>query len=131
MKRRVLFKLLTSALGLGAVSAIPMLLELDSNLSIDHDPIDMKFINKQINFIDEFIIVKKNNKINVFSAKCTHLGCKINNYLNDEIICPCHGSHFDLNGKTQKGPAIKSLKKINFRITNNLLIIIGNQNEQV
>lgn len=43
------------------------------------------------------------------SAVCTHLGC-IAQWKPDAnmIVCPCHGSEFEPNGKQIKGPATHS-----------------------
>lgn len=60
------------------------------------------------------IISRLDNGINIFSSRCTHLGCQINKIDNDEIICPCHGSRYDKNGNPTNGPSIKALKKLNF-----------------
>ncbi len=43
---------------------------------------------------------------------CTHLGCSP--ALDPErkiLICPCHGSRFDLKGNVLKGPADRPLKR--------------------
>lgn len=81
-----------------------------NKLSISFEP------NKEVSFRDDFIVVNKGGETKVFSSRCTHLGCKINKYADDKLICPCHGSTFDLNGSATKGPAFKSLKEINFEI---------------
>lgn len=73
--------------------------------------------NKELSFIDEYILVNKNNEIKVLSAHCTHLGCKINKLENGELVCPCHGSHFDLDGNPLKGPAYKSLETIPSKVS--------------
>jgi Rieske Fe-S protein len=39
---------------------------------------------------------------------CTHLGCTVN-VTPKELICPCHGSSFDRQGKVLKGPAVRPL----------------------
>jgi len=66
-------------------------------------------------FHKSVIINNNDNEINIFSSKCTHLGCKINNLEDDKLICPCHGSQFTLDGKVIKGPANSSLKKLNYK----------------
>ncbi len=73
--------------------------------------------NKAIDFIDDYIIINKKENITVFSAHCTHLGCKINETIDGKIVCPCHGSEYDLNGNAIKGPAYKSLEKISATIS--------------
>lgn len=62
------------------------------------------------------IISKHENEMNIFSSRCTHLGCKINKIENEEIVCPCHGSRYDTNGIPIKGPSIKSLNKLDYFI---------------
>ncbi|MDO9510817.1 MAG: Rieske (2Fe-2S) protein [Bacteroidales bacterium] len=62
-----------------------------------------------IHFFDKIIIQKSGNKTLIFSSACTHLGCKITTEKEGLLVCPCHGSAFDLNGNVQKGPARKSL----------------------
>ncbi len=72
--------------------------------------------NKEISFQDDFIIINKEGLTKVMSSRCTHLGCRINQSADDQLLCPCHGSTFDLNGNATKGPAIGSLKEMKFEI---------------
>jgi Rieske Fe-S protein len=45
-----------------------------------------------------------------FSAVCTHQGCTVNNVSNGVIMCPCHGSQYDIaTGAVRQGPATKPL----------------------
>ncbi len=69
-----------------------------------------------ISFYEPVIVSKENGKVNIFSAKCTHLGCIINKTENDKLLCPCHGSQFSLDGTAIKGPAKNPLKKLPFKI---------------
>lgn len=44
--------------------------------------------------------------------RCTHLGCQPT--LDPQtrlLICPCHGSRFDLQGRAVKGPAVRPLAR--------------------
>ncbi|WP_340113418.1 ubiquinol-cytochrome c reductase iron-sulfur subunit [Maribellus mangrovi] len=68
--------------------------------------------NKEIAFSDEYIIVTQDNTTTVYSAHCTHLGCKIDKLEGDRFVCPCHGSQYDLQGKVLKGPAYKNLREV-------------------
>ena len=45
-----------------------------------------------------------------FIAICSHQGCNISGVEDDRIICPCHGSRFDLDGAPTEGPAKRPLK---------------------
>lgn len=71
-------------------------------------------LNDGIQFTDKIILVKKSDKLLLFSSKCSHLGCRIDKEENGQLVCPCHGSRFDLQGKPLKGPANRPLEKINY-----------------
>lgn len=43
---------------------------------------------------------------------CTHLGCQPAwDSKNELLVCPCHGSRFNLKGEVLKGPAIRPLSR--------------------
>jgi glycine/D-amino acid oxidase-like deaminating enzyme/nitrite reductase/ring-hydroxylating ferredoxin subunit len=47
------------------------------------------------------------------SATCTHLGCQVRwNSTETCWDCPCHGSHFSIDGDVLNGPALTSLASI-------------------
>lgn len=73
--------------------------------------------NKLVSFFGEFIIVNKENRTQVFNAHCTHLGCTLNKVEDGVLVCPCHGSKFNLDGEPIKGPAYKPLEKLNAKIS--------------
>ena len=81
--------------------------------------------NKEMSFQDDFIVINKEHKTKVLSSRCTHLGCKIDKSKNDQLICPCHGSTFDLLGNATKGPAVRPLEEKQFEIdeSNNTITI--------
>ena len=72
-------------------------------------------ITKGVTFYKSIIINKEDKELIIFSSKCTHLGCKINKLDDDKLICPCHGSQFNLDGKVIKGPATASLKRLSYK----------------
>lgn len=80
------------------------------NLTVNIDS-----LNNEINFLDQVIIIKNKNQLSVFSSKCPHLGCRINHVNHEEIICPCHGSRFNLDGENTKGPAVNKLSQLSFK----------------
>jgi Rieske Fe-S protein len=45
-----------------------------------------------------------------FSSVCPHRGCHVSEVTEGNIVCPCHGSHFDLEGAVVTGPAREPLK---------------------
>lgn len=73
--------------------------------------------NKLVTFFKDFIVINKNDETLVFNAHCTHLGCTINKMENNVLVCPCHGSQFDLDGNPIKGPAYKPLERVSAKIS--------------
>ena len=69
-----------------------------------------------ISFFDSVIVSKNKNQVEIFSAKCTHLGCEINKTENGILVCPCHGSEYSSTGNVIKGPADKHLKKLPYKL---------------
>lgn len=67
-------------------------------------------------FYEDFIIVNTDKEIKVLSSKCTHLGCQINKQVGDELLCPCHGSAFTLDGQVKKGPALRPLPEMEYKL---------------
>lgn len=43
------------------------------------------------------------------SVTCTHQGCAVSSITDGQIVCPCHGSRFALDGAVVQGPAEQPL----------------------
>ena len=71
--------------------------------------------NKKVSFDDNYLVVNYQGETNVLSSHCTHLGCIIDETIGDRLVCPCHGSEYDLEGNVIRGPAYKSLERIPFK----------------
>jgi glycine/D-amino acid oxidase-like deaminating enzyme/nitrite reductase/ring-hydroxylating ferredoxin subunit len=55
----------------------------------------------------------EDGKLMLKSAACTHLGCHVHwNSLERCWDCPCHGSHFAVDGTALNGPAIAPLADV-------------------
>ena len=46
------------------------------------------------------------------SPICTHQGCRVSSIVDGEIVCPCHGSKFALDGAVVAGPARNALPAV-------------------
>lgn len=51
----------------------------------------------------------KENVYKAFYMECTHQGCELSPY-ETAMVCPCHGSEFNLEGDVTQGPAELPLK---------------------
>jgi len=72
----------------------------------------------------QIALIYTNQEPKAFDAACTHLGCLVTWDQNDHFFhCPCHGAVFDDEGHAVKGPVNTPLKRIDFEIKNNVLII--------
>lgn len=63
-------------------------------------------------------IQKNKGKVQVYSATCPHLGCTINK-VQDEFLCPCHGSAWDLRGARVGGPTPRGMDSLESRLAGN------------
>jgi cytochrome b6-f complex iron-sulfur subunit len=65
---------------------------------------------------------------------CVHLGCKVP-FRNDcnSFKCPCHGSHYNIDGEYLDGPAPRSLDRfdMSFDSNNNVQVNTGKLNQRV
>ena len=50
--------------------------------------------------------------VRAYSARCTHLGCRIDRVVGEEAVCPCHGSRFRADGTASVGPASRPLARL-------------------
>ena len=59
------------------------------------------------------IYIDEEDKIHATNPICSHLGCELSfNRLEHTWDCPCHGSRFDVDGKSIEAPSIDNLDKI-------------------
>ena len=68
------------------------------------------------------------NQYAAFTAICTHAGCTVSGFSNNRMVCPCHGSEYDLGGSVVVGPAPAPLKRFSLTFDaalNQLLINRG------
>ncbi len=69
-----------------------------------------------VHFFGRVILVKEGRSFRLLSSKCTHLGCRINEIEGGQLVCPCHGSRYNLQGVPVKGPAVEPLPEVDFRM---------------
>jgi Rieske Fe-S protein len=57
------------------------------------------------------------------SPICTHRGCTVD-VQGERLVCPCHGSTYDREGKVLKGPAQRALTRYQVERTGDALTIL-------
>jgi len=57
------------------------------------------------------------------TALCTHQACTVSGFTNQEYVCPCHGSRFNLTGAVLSGPAPRALRSFATQFANGVLTI--------
>ena len=126
MTRKVFLRTILSLAGAFFVYLFYKLLSVNSSISESNKPkTELKNeFPEGLTFVEDVIISKKENQMDIFVNNCTHLGCKLYKYKGDEILCPCHGSKFSADGQVLNGPAVRSLQKIQYKIDNSRNVII-------
>jgi cytochrome b6-f complex iron-sulfur subunit len=71
------------------------------------------------------LLIHAESGFSALSLTCTHLGCTLENDA-DGFACPCHNSHFDVEGRVTHGPAAKSLPSLRVELTKENRVILHN-----
>jgi len=73
-----------------------------------------------------FLVKGSDNKVAVLSQTCPHVGCKLSfNSQTSQFDCPCHASHFTVEGKKLGGPAPRDMYGADFQIVNGQIVVSG------
>ncbi len=69
-------------------------------------------VGSAVIFADQAVVVTQatEGEFAAFSSVCPHQNCNVGSVEGAEIICPCHGSRFDLTGTVLNGPAESGLE---------------------
>ena len=72
---------------------------------------------------ERILIVRHEGKIYAPTSTCTHKNCAVK-LKEKEIVCPCHGSKFTIQGTSLKGPAKGSLFRYAIKVNENGNLIV-------
>ncbi|MGA5185806.1 Rieske (2Fe-2S) protein [Streptomyces griseoincarnatus] len=65
----------------------------------------------------------EDGSLTAYNTVCTHAGCPINKLDGTRLVCPCHGSEFDVTtGKVLREPAVAPLKPLAVEVRNGTLV---------
>jgi Rieske Fe-S protein len=80
---------------------------------------------------NDLFLVNTNNGYKVYSAVCTHLGCKIKwEAHRNRFYCACHKGIFDSNGDVVGGPPPRALDEYTVEISNSLVYMWMNDDKE-
>ena len=74
-----------------------------------------------------YLVINEGPKIAEYGINpvCTHLGCTVEwKGERSRFECPCHGSHFDAQGRVIKGPAKRSLPLVTVVVKQNQIRLV-------
>ena len=63
-----------------------------------------------------YVLALGDGSFSALSPICTHLGCTVD-IQGARLVCPCHGSTYDREGKVLLGPAERALTRIPARLS--------------
>jgi Rieske Fe-S protein len=72
-----------------------------------------------------FFVIRRDKKLFVLSSICTHKGCKVR--VSDDLtfFCKCHHSEFDKDGNVTKGPAKRSLPRLEVMVDERQHVLVN------
>lgn len=73
-----------------------------------------------------YVIAIEPSRWVALSPICTHLGCTVEIESN-RIVCPCHGSTYDREGRVLKGPAERALARYPVTVSDDGVLTIDLQ----
>ncbi len=118
INRKTFFKWATAALAVPLAYVWQASVSRDKSFSKQEQTLEIeKGLPDGVHFFGRVILVKENENYKLMSSKCTHLGCEIDKLENGRMVCPCHGSRYDKNGRPVKGPASDNLQNIAYEMT--------------
>jgi len=74
----------------------------------------------------KIVVSKLGGMFYAIGSKCTHRGCNLSHgkIEGEHVICPCHGSTFELKtGKVVRGPAKSPEPSFNVKVENGELMV--------
>jgi len=70
-----------------------------------------------------YVLALGNRRFAAVSPICTHLGCTVE-IEQARLVCPCHGSNYDREGRVLRGPAQRPLASYRAELASDDVLII-------
>jgi Rieske Fe-S protein len=73
-----------------------------------------------------WLVKKSATQVAVLNQACPHVGCKLSfNAATKQFDCPCHASHFSIDGTRLSGPAPRGMIPAIFEIRDGQIVVSG------
>jgi nitrite reductase/ring-hydroxylating ferredoxin subunit/CheY-like chemotaxis protein len=69
-----------------------------------------------------YVLRLDGDRFAVLSPICTHQGCTVD-IQGPRLVCPCHGSTYDREGRVLRGPAERALARLGANLSDGVLVI--------
>src|SRR5918992_5449317 len=69
-----------------------------------------------------YVLRLDGDRFAVLSPICTHQGCTVD-IQGPRLVCPCHGSTYDREGRVLRGPAERSLANFTTAVSDGVLVV--------
>jgi Rieske Fe-S protein len=71
-----------------------------------------------------YVLSLGNRRFAALSPICTHLGCTVE-IEESRLVCPCHGSNYDREGRVLRGPAEQPLARYPVELAADDVLVIN------
>ncbi|MCX6188742.1 MAG: Rieske (2Fe-2S) protein [Bacteroidetes bacterium] len=98
------------------------------NFTLDLSDVTNFSLNKSGGLIvsNGVMVINSGGNFICLAQACTHQGCSLDyRSSTNNLVCPCHGGTFDLDGKVTSGPPPAPIKKYLVVKNGNILTISG------
>lgn len=112
-RRRLLRQILAVAVGLPLVAALAAMLRREMARELPQDVVLPAGVPIGLSVVESVVVSRTaEGGVRAYSARCTHLGCRIDRVIGDQAVCPCHGSRYRADGSVATGPATRPLRPL-------------------
>jgi len=80
--------------------------------------------------LSEEQVQEAQDAVNVLSNSCAHLGCPVRWIIREgegELLCPCHGGIYNINGEYVAGPPPRDMYSYDFEVRENGTVYVRHQ----
>jgi quinol---cytochrome c reductase iron-sulfur subunit, bacillus type len=71
-----------------------------------------------------YLVKTSDNQVRAMHSTCTHLGCRTSyDAESKQIVCPCHGGVYDIDGQVVAGPPPAPLPQLNARVEDGTVFV--------